>query len=225
MQKRQHSTALSKNYVKGRQAGAEPDLAALLTARNALRNNLDSIDQQAAYLNEGPKKIAMSLAVAKFRKELADKESLLDGISVLPKGAFNANTKGMATAASSNQEVETLKQLLQQKDETIAALQKESQLNATPVSGSGDALQKALADKDKLIASLQTQLKQKDAALQNTPAQTRPASGGEWQQKYQSLKVAFEKVSASEKSLKNSYQTLADDNRRLLSQLQSARKG
>ena len=217
--------AMSKAYVKGRQAGTEPDLTALLSARSALRGSLDSIDQQAAYLNEGPKKTAMNLAVSNFRKELDEKENLLNGITVLPKAAFNANTSPSNSATANNDEVESLKRLLQQKDETIAALQKESQLNTTPSSGSGDALQKAVADKDKLIASLQTQLKQKEAASQNASTSGKTASGGEWQQKYQSLKAAFDKVSASEKSLKNSYQTLADDNRRLLSQLQSARKG
>ena len=213
---------LTKAYVKGRQTGTGSDLNAVLTAGTALRNALDSIDQQAAYLNEGPKKTAMNLAVANFRKELDEKENLLNGITVLPKGAFTPNAPASNGAPANNEEVASLKQLLQQKDETIAALQNAAS-NATPASGN-DALQKTVADKDKLIASLQTQLKQKETALQNAAVPGKPVSG-DWQQKYLSLKTAFEKVSASEKSLKNSYQTLADDNRRLLSQLQSARKG
>lgn len=133
--------------------------------------------------------------------------------------------KIVATNSSSNDDAEALKLSLQQKDETIATLQKQVQ-SGTPTAGNNDnaGLQKTINEKDQMIASLQTQLQQKDSALQNAGSQNRP-SGGDWQQKYQALKSSFDKVSASKKSLKNAYQTLADDNRRLLSQLQSARKG
>jgi hypothetical protein len=214
-------------YVKARQTGANPDATALLELKNSVRTSLDSLDQQAGYLNEGPKKAMMTLVMASFRKEFADRETVINGISTLPRQAFNSNTATTGSdAAGSSLTIDSLKRSLQAKDETIAGLQKQVQLSASDNNNAAnDGLQKTVADKDKIISSLQAQLKQKEAALQNLPAQSKPAAGGEWQQKYQSLKSSFDKVAASEKSLKNAYQTLADDNRRLLSQLQAARKG
>ena len=128
------------------------------------------------------------------------------------------------TNNGSNEDVAALKLVLQQKDETIATLQKQVQ-SSTPTAGEDKTgLQKTIGEKEQMITSLQTQLKEKDEALQKAGAQNQ-SSGGDWQQKYQALKSSFDKVSASEKSLKGAYQTLAEDNRRLLSQLQSARKG
>ena len=84
-------------------------------------------------------------------------------------------------------------------------------------------------EKDKVIASLQTQLKEKEAALQSANAApavvTSNSTGdGEWKQKYAALKSSYEKVSANEKALKSAYKTVVDDNKRLLTQLQSIKK-
>lgn len=246
--------AAARNYLQARQNGGEANAASLYAARSAFGNALDSMERQAAYLTDGPKKEMMVLAATGFRKELQTRESLLNSVVALPKLSTPAS---VAVPATDNAEVEALKKQLQEKDATIATLQAQTaarpadnaeaealkkqlrekeaviatlqtQAAAKPASGNGDAqLRTAVAEKDRLIASLQTQLKQKDAALQAASSAPRstPTSGGEWQQKYNALKSSFDKVSASEKSLKTSYQTLADDNRRLLSQLQSARKG
>lgn len=201
-------------YVKGRQGGAMPDSTELTAARSSMHNALDNIEQAASSSDEGPKKTALTLVAAKFRKELADKETLLNAITAL-------NTKPDSAGTNRSGEVERLNRLLQEKEQTIAALQKAPQTTGNNASAE---LQKTIADKDKTIASLQNEVRQKEAALQNASSSGKPA-GGDWQQKYQSLKASFDKVSASEKTLKTAYQTLADDNRRLLSQLQSARKG
>ena len=254
---------LAESYMKARAAGAQPDTSAWVRTRFLLTKTLDSIDQQAAYLSEGPKKTTMTSLSANFRSALAHRSAAVAG-TVTP-----STTPGSAAA----QEMALLKQLLQEKDQTISDLQKQAQTAATTSGSSNAGLQATVLQKDKDIASLQVQvaslqngLRQKEAALQTalasrpadnsgkdktisalqgqvstlqnqlrqkeadlrTASAVRPvvsAGGGEWQQKYQSLKSSFDKVSASEKSLKGAYQTLADDNRRLLSQLQSARKG
>lgn len=271
---------LAQSFVKARQAGAQPDTAAWLAMHQSLGTTLDSIDRQAGYLTDGPKKTMMTSVSANFRKALESRQAVLAGIVALPKA-----TPGPAASGVTTEEMNVLKGMLQEKeealaalqkqgqtkDETIAALQKQSQ--AATNSGSAAAgLQAAIVQKDKSIAalqvqltslqgqlrqkeaalqaasvsrpadgsqkdktisalqgqitSLQNQLKQKEADLRTASASRSVASGGgEWQQKYQSLKASFDKVAASEKSVKGAYQTLADDNRRLLSQLQAARKG
>lgn len=122
-------------------------------------------------------------------------------------------------------EVEKLKMQLAEKDNQIAALQNAAQLK--PSSSNSAASTSATADqKDKLIASLQNQLAQKEAALlQAQSGATSGSNDAEWKQKYTALKASFDKLSANEKELKNAYKTVADDNRRLLTQLESLRKG
>lgn len=211
--------AASKAYAQSRLNNAEANTSELLVARGAMASTLDSIEQQAAYLNDGPKKATMYAVAAKFRQAMNDRETLLSSVVALPKLPVSAPHTSRATDSN---ETERLTRLLQEKEQTIAVLQsqiREETQAGTQLPENGE--------KDKLIASLQTQLRQKEAALQNAlQAGSRPsASGGDWQQKYLSLKSAYEKTAASEKSLRNAYQTLSDDNRRLLSQLQSARKG
>lgn len=291
---------LAASYVKARKDGAQPDMSGWLLLRQSLGKTLDSLDQQAGYLTDGPKKTMMTSVAANFRKTVFNHEAVVNGIMTFPKGNATANVPA-STAA-----VDSLKRLLQERDELVASLQKQAQLAATNNGATASSLQLAITERDRNIAglqnqisALQTQIRQKDAALQaasNSKSATnntvltslqaqivtlqnqlkqkdaalqaaanskpvannaglaslqnqvttlqnqlrqkdlalqaalasKPAvvnSGGEWQQKYQSLKTSFDKVAASEKSLKGAYQTLADDNRRLLSQLQSARKG
>lgn len=255
---------LAATYVKARKDGAQPDMGGWLLLRQSLNKTLDSLDQQAGYLTDGPKKAMMTSIAANFRKAVFNHEAVVNGIVTFPKGGATAGVPA-STAA-----VDSLKRLLQERDGLVAALQKQAQLAAANSGATANSLQVAISERDKNIAglqnqisTLQTQIRQKDAALQaasnNKPVAnnaglaslqnqvttlqnqlkqkdaalqaalaSKPAvvsGGAEWQQKYQSLKTSFDKVAASEKSLRGAYQTLADDNRRLLSQLQSARKG
>lgn len=208
-------------YVKARRSGVEPATGALFAVRSDLGQTLDSIDQQAGFLSDGPKKSIMNLTAARFRKAVNYRDSLLNDLVVLPKPA--ALDSGAANASA---ELALLKGLLEEKDREIALLQQAAKTTPVPNNTAAAAqLQKAITDKDRQIASLQAQLRQKEAALQNAGTPSRPAAGGgEWPQKYASLKAAHDKAVANEKSLKNAYQTVADDNRRLLLQLQSMRK-
>jgi chromosome segregation ATPase len=131
------------------------------------------------------------------------------------------------------QELDNLKKVLATKEQKIASLESTIQQNSV-VSGTTPGNQSQTAagteEKDKMIVALQNQLRQKEAALQNAISSAQPVTNttsgdGEWRQKYTSLKASFDKVSANEKALKSAYKTVADDNKRLLSQLQSIRKG
>lgn len=81
----------------------------------------------------------------------------------------------------------------------------------------------ALADNSRIIDSLNQRIQQ----LQNAPTVAAPvqqptvSNDGEWKQKYSSLKANYDKVAEREAALKAAYKTVADDNKRLLTQLQS----
>ena len=91
--------------------------------------------------------------------------------------------------------------------------------------GMADLREEELAAKDKIIDFLENQLKQAHSQKQVIMTGSNSSSSdSEWKQKYASLKESYDKVSANEKSLKSAYKTVADDNRRLLNQLQSMRK-
>jgi hypothetical protein len=132
-------------------------------------------------------------------------------------------------ADSPSPEIENLKRAIAEKDQRISALESAMQQKT-----SGDTTAKtnlpsaAPGEKDKMIASLQSQLKEKEAALRSAGSVSQvpvsSADGSEWKQKYASLKASYDKVSANEKTLKTAYKTVADDNKRLLSQLQTMKK-
>lgn len=127
-------------------------------------------------------------------------------------------------------DVENLKRALAEKEQKIASLESAMQQKSNTGIGAKPSLPAVSADeKDKMISSLQNQLKEKEAALRSAasvpPVNAAPSDGSEWKQKYAALKASFDKVSANEKTLKGAYKTVADDNKRLLSQLQTMKKG
>ena len=85
-------------------------------------------------------------------------------------------------------------------------------------------LRSMLAGKDQRILDLENQLRQKNAALQSGNPSAIDNSG-EWKQKYNSLRSEHDKLLQTEKSLRSAYKTVADDNRRLLAELQQTKKG
>lgn len=105
---------------------------------------------------------------------------------------------------------------------TLEAAGNSAQPSATPgnppSSTSADEvakLRQLLAQKDERIMALEQRV--------NTSAAPGGGNDSELKQKYTSLKAAFEKTAASEKALKAAYNTVAEDNRRLLNQLQTIR--
>jgi len=197
---------IDKSYIAYLNSNRQPDnkeAGDVLSAKNGLFISVDSIEKTAAGLREGPARQSILQTVNRFKTAYQTRDSLFYSLVLLPKGTipnYNVSTQG-----NSNTELETLKGILVEKEQRIAELEKSKPTD--------------LQEKDKLIASLQNQLKRKEAT------QTTGSDDGEWKQKYSSLKQAYDKTSASERSLKSAYQTVVDDNKRLLNQLQTLRKG
>lgn len=178
--------ALDTSILQYAKTKGSEDLATVQRHVYFLQSAIDSVDKQAAILLDGSRKQHMLLAVANFKKLMAERNCVLYG------------------------------------GETTQVLIPPPAGQTPPVSTNTDGDQ----DKDQLILSLQNQLKQTEAALQqktNNASQPAGESDSEWKQKYASLKTAFEKTAASEKALKAAYKTVAEDNRRLLNQLQTLR--
>ena len=76
---------------------------------------------------------------------------------------------------------------------------------------------------DSLNAQISTQ------SVNQTPTTTvqQPqivSNDGEWKQKYAALKTSYDKAIERENTLKSSYKTVVDDNKRLLQQIQNLKK-
>lgn len=194
-------------------AGKRPEgLAEAQRKTYVLQKAIDSVEKQASILLEGSRKQHMQLAVANFKIMMQERNRVLYGGETIHSSAEKGEPGSEKSSNGQTDELSQLKQVLMQKDERIQALEQFQAANG--------------GDKDKLILSLQNQLKQKDAALQQKRnAVAQPATGNEteWKQKYALLKISFEKVSATEKALQSAYKTVAEDNRRLLNQLQTLR--
>ncbi|HVF96886.1 MAG TPA: hypothetical protein VM871_06185, partial [Flavisolibacter sp.] len=153
---------LYTGYVRARKGGSEEGSNALFSARADLGKTLDSIDQQAAFLNEGPKKKAMTFAASLFRKAVEDRDELMNGVLVLPKNAAAVTASVMVDSANLV-EIANLKRQIGEREAEIAALRN----NPSPGTSNNNAalaqLQTVVTEKDRQIALLQTQLKQRPA--------------------------------------------------------------
>jgi hypothetical protein len=182
------------------------DTINLSLAKKDFKNTLDSLDVVGASISDTVEKNELTSLLSYFRKEADARITVANNYLALlsdSTGSVTATTNRAANEAA----LEELKAILIEKEQRIAALEKNS--SVTP------------DEKDKQIAALQRQVNQLKAA----PVQTVTVSGdGEWKQKYNALKSAHDKAVAQNNTLNNSYQSLVDDNRRLLAQLQAARK-
>ena len=81
----------------------------------------------------------------------------------------------------------------------------------------------AIATNSQIIDSLNQRIQQLETTKTvAAPVQQPVASNdGEWKQKYSALKAGYDKASEREAALRAAYKTVADDNKRLLAQLQS----
>lgn len=167
------------------------------------------------------------------------------------ESAFYACIDSIRKTFVSNAAPQKEKELIALLEAFSQAAQKQTNLargiNTTDEAGeSSTALNQQLWEKEQRIAELESQnrlLAQEAAAakasLQNRPTVSLPAdqqpvanNGAQWQQRYQTLKVAHDRLKESDikyatqvNDLKKSYKDVVDDNRRLLAQLQAARAG
>ncbi|HZH67165.1 MAG TPA: hypothetical protein VEY10_19905 [Flavisolibacter sp.] len=197
-----YSLALSggKSGMAAQQAnlqGAERDFAA----------TLDSLENGAASVQDAQQKTALINIIAGFRKSFDSRRELMNSYTKLLSDTTKTSAVVRNTSGASNEEMQELKAILVEKEERVAALEKKRIDD--------------LAEKDRIISSLQTQVGQKT----KVPVQTKStASDNEWQQKYAKLKASYDNMANQNNTLNRSYKSIVDDNRRLLSQLQAARK-
>ena len=185
------------------------EVNAFLSTKNSMTTTLDSIAQQAAILASGSKKVAMEMVVNRYRNSLEIRDRLSTQLGYMPKNRpLPKLPENNTDSSASNTDTERLRNMVAGRDQEITRLEQKAQAD--------------LKEKNDLIASLQNQLKQRSpGVISNNPS----ASDSEWRQKYSSLKASYDKVAESEKALKSAYKIVAEDNRRLLGQLQSMKKG
>ena len=216
------------SFLLSRTKNNNVDAGRFLQAKNSFTTVLDSIEKQAMYLSNGPKKNAMTNLAAKFRMAFIERNKILDAVALLPKQKRDSNLVANNNTGRSQAELEELKKILLDKENKIAELERRTQVmqpgNDKGLTDLLNQKQKELAGKDKVITFLESQLKQVHAKKGPAILTSSNSSDGEWKKKYASLKESYDKITASEKSLKSAYKTVADDNRRLLNQLQAARK-
>ena len=190
-------------------ANNSAEVNAFLNAKNSMTNTLDSIAQQATILASGSKKAAMEMVVNRYRNSLEIRDRLTTQLGYMPRNRpLPKLPENNIDSSASNTDTERLRNMVAGRDQEITRLEQKAQAD--------------LKEKNDLIVSLQNQLKQRSpGVVSNNPS----ANDSEWRQKYSSLKASYDKVAESEKALKGAYKIVAEDNRRLLAQLQSMKKG
>jgi hypothetical protein len=200
-----YSAALSAGKT-----GVPSQSSNLQSAESALKNTLDSLEKEAAGIKDAQQKAAVITMVANFRNSAETRSALMSTYTALLADTSRSIVSTVQNPASgTDTEMQELKSILVEKEEKVAALEKRRLAD--------------LAEKDKVILSLQSRVAQKS----NGPAQPVTSAGDsdrEWRQKYAKLKTSYDNIAGQNNALTKSYKTIVDDNRRLLSQLQAARK-
>lgn len=178
------------------------DTIGLSLAKREFQATTDSIAKAAETLQDATEKAEIAALVARFKKAVQVRGDMINMYAVLLHDSAHTITSVQNTTTN-NQELEQLKTILLQKEQRITVLEGQQTVSAD--------------DKDKQIAALQKQLRERPVTSMQT------SDDGEWKQKYASLMTVYNKVVGQNTTLNKSYQTLVDDNRRLLAQLQSAR--
>lgn len=184
-------------------------LTGVQPAEKAFQSSLDSLEREVAEITDKEQKNNWRLLLENFRSSFQNKSSLMNAYSLLQRDTsrnMTASTPDQNKAGNNTAAVEELKALMRQKDERIASLERQRQ---------GE-----LAEKDRAIVSLQNQLAQKPGAISQRSA----SDDSEWKQKYNSIKARHTELNTAYNTLSSSYQSVVADNRRLLNQLQQARK-
>ena len=167
---------------------------------------------------------AASLSGADEKQEI---ESLLTTFSRSAESGVVV-VKGNAAGGPTKEEMDELKDILAQKEQKIADLEKGSQGNQA-----GQAL---LQEKDKTIASLQSKVNALETQLAQQPKTAtvarNDAGAAEWQNRYNKMKETADQLRSTTKTyetqanaLKNSYKEVLEDNKRLASQIQALKAG
>lgn len=199
--------------------------------RNTSKEAADTLQQETASFGQ----VTDSIRTANASLPADEKQklqSLLEAFNgeaekqVSLAKAFSAVRHDTVTTAAgpSSAQLNELKGILAQKEQRIQELTNQNQ---TALLNKDKATATSLQEKDRTIAALQAKL----TAQQATVAKPVTNAGGtEWKDKYEKLKLAYDKQKetndkymSQSNSLKTAYKEVVDDNRRLIAQLQQAR--
>lgn len=161
---------------------------------------IDSIHKKTAVISNEKDKAGIEKLLQSFALDAERWHQLAKGYS-----SFKRSSSAIASGKTGGAELEQLKAMLVQKDVRIGELEQQKQLAENEKNTALAALQNNTASTPNLV----TPRKDQDAA--------------EWKDKYNKLKAASEKSAAQLDAMKTSYREAIEDNRRLLSQLQSVR--
>ena len=188
--------------------GMAAERSNLLTAEGDFRTTLDSLEKVAGEIKDEQQRLALLLTVTNFRKSLEARSKLMNGYATLLNDTTRSAIAIQTVPVTNTEEMQELKTILVEKEQKVAELEKQRIAD--------------LAEKDRIILSLRNQVAQKTTVpVQNNTAA--PADS-EWRQKYARLKTSCDVIAGQNSALNKSYKAIVDDNRRLLSQLQAARK-
>ncbi len=183
-------------------------LGKITPVENSFHLTLDSLEKLVPLVKDQQQKNETELVVSSFRKAFLSRTVIRESyVELLNDTARTARKTVMVPASAATNEIDNLKTMLVEKEEKLAALEKQ--------------LQAGLAEKDRVITSLQTQSSQKPVTT--TPTNSSSVDG-EWRAKHAKLKAGYDDLVIQNNTLSKSYKAIVDDNRRLLSQLQAARK-
>lgn len=200
--------ALDSRYsvaIAAGKTGMQAERNNLQAAETDFKTTLDSLEKEAPAAKDEQQRNGLTLIVAGFRQSLQTRSSLINSYTALLNDTSRSVVNVQSPSATTDGDMRELKSILVEKEEKLATLEKQR------VAG--------LQEKDKIIASLQSRVNNKTNIP--APVQTITTAGdSEWKQKYIKLKASFDNTANQNKS----YKALVDDNRRLLSQLQAARK-
>lgn len=158
-----------------------------------------------------------------MQQQLLAKDETIASLQAQVKNSLVGKDKNVASLQTQMQTT------LAEKDKKFAGLQLQMQTSVAEkdkrITILQNSLQTSVAEKDRTITGLQNQVKTLYArqTTTTTPQNTSNDNGAEWRQKYAQIKSSYDNLASKNNALLNSYKTLAQDNKRLTSQLQIRR--
>ncbi len=196
--------------LTGNRQMLEENLKSIQEAEVSFKTTLDSMEKGTGSLRDEQQKREMDRVVVSFKKAFQSKAAIMKSYVELLKDPSHPSTLVLQNNPN-DPALQELKGILVEKEQKISALELQRQ--------------NELSEKDKTIAALQSQLKQFQDGKAVVSAVPQNSSGDqtEWKQKYAKIKAGYDNLVSQNNALNNANKTITDDNRRLLTQLQSIR--
>ena len=189
---------------------------AVQAAQASVKNSLDSLSKEAASVSDDGERQELNNLVNGFRKTADNSAAVVNSyiaiVNDTSRVVVRTNTVVQNVPVKDDAALQELKGMLVEKEQRITSLDQQRQ--------------NEMAAKDKTINSLQGQLKQAQTVRPTVVNVPQTVTGGdpELKQKLAKLKSTNDNLSSQNATLSSAYKALVEDNRRLLSQIQSMRK-